>query len=220
MGSTISLDMGKITQKIWNFVTSSNSWITVTNISCIWFGHHEDVDKEPKRQKKKTECKLSTKDFEYVIEQLSFIPPTDLFASWLNKRMSEFMSYRANPKCEVVHAFTQSWDGLEIYALPPFICIFKNWKDQVTGTFIAPTGQIKFDIIILSITDKRGFTFTYNGPSDIDDKLKSPSPNSSTLTFTGYINQSTLHTTLITWIGMELIIASWASKTNYNTYIT
>ena len=150
MGSTKSLDMGKITQKIWNFVTSSNSWIPVTNISCIWFSHHEDVDKELKRREMKTECKLSINDFEYVKEQLSFVPPTDLFASWLNKRMPEFMSYRTNPKCIVVDAFTHSWNGLEIYVFPPFICIFKNWKDQVTGTFIVPTGQIKFVIIISS----------------------------------------------------------------------
>ena len=150
MGSTKSLDMGKITQKIWNFVTSSNSWITVTNISCIWFSHHEDVDKELKRREMKTECKLSINDFEYVKEQLSFVPPTDLFASWLNKRMPEFMSYRTNPKCIVVDAFTHSWNGLEIYVFPPFICIFKNWKDQVTGTFIVAIGQTKFDIIIIS----------------------------------------------------------------------
>ena len=59
------------------FITSSNSQITAAHIPGIY---NEEADKESRKQEMRTKWKLNTKDFEYVIEQLSFAPSIDLFA--------------------------------------------------------------------------------------------------------------------------------------------
>ena len=59
----------------------------------------------------RTEGNVNTKDFRYIVEQLSFVVFIDLFASRLNK-LVYFMSNRPDSEYVSVDAFTQSWEGL------------------------------------------------------------------------------------------------------------
>ena len=47
-------------------------------------------------------------------------PDTDLFTSYLNNKLDEYFSWRLDPYCAAVNAFSQSWANLHGYAFPPF----------------------------------------------------------------------------------------------------
>lgn len=139
MGSMRSLDMDKEVHKIWNWVQENHNWITATHIPGKL---NTEADEESRKQEMRTEWMLNIADFKNILKQLSFTPNIDLFASRLNKKNPRFMSYRPDPECVAVDAFTQSWQGLDFYAFPPFICIpkvlQKIWKDEAVGILIVP----------------------------------------------------------------------------------
>lgn len=56
--------------------------------------------------------------------------------------MKKFCSYRPNPECILVNAFTVNWGSVVIYAFPPFNCISKVFQkicfDKAHGILIVP----------------------------------------------------------------------------------
>ena len=99
-----------------------------------------------------TAWKLNTKDLQYVIKQLLFIPYI-FFASGWNKKIPKSISYKRDPECVAVDAFTQSWDGLKFFAFLRFIFIPKvlQKKSEVTKRqeyLLSKTGQTKSGVII------------------------------------------------------------------------
>ena len=100
----------------------------------------------------RTAWKLNTKDLQYVIKQLLFIPYI-FFASGWNKKIPKSISYKTDPECVAVDAFTQSWDGLKFFAFLRFIFIPKvlQKKSKVTKKqeyLLSKTGQTNSGVII------------------------------------------------------------------------
>ena len=64
----------------------------------------------------------------------------------------KFISYKTDPECVAVDAFTQSWDGLKFFAFLRFIFIPKFYKkSEVTKKqeyLLSKTGQTKSGVII------------------------------------------------------------------------
>ena len=83
---------------------------------------------------------LNQRNFHYITKKLNVSLSIDLFASWLNTQLPEFISYRPDPESKAVNAFTQSWTDLKFYAFPPFIClprvIQKIWQDRAEGILV------------------------------------------------------------------------------------
>jgi len=48
------------------------------------------------------------------------MPTIDLFASRINKQLKSFYSFRPDPDCLLVDAFTAYWGDKRFYAFPPF----------------------------------------------------------------------------------------------------
>ena len=139
MGSIRSLEMDREVHKIWEWAQFNDNWVTATHIPGIL---NTEADKESRQQETRTEWMLNKTSFKNIQKELSFFPNIDLFASRLNKQVPCFISYRPDPECVAVDAFTQSWTGLDFYAFPPFICIpkvlQKIWNDQAFGILIVP----------------------------------------------------------------------------------
>jgi len=89
---------------------------------------------------------LNKEVFQKVLNELGFIPDIDLFASHNtshnNTQLPSFFSYRQDPHCLAVNAFSVDWKNINFYAFPPFSClprtIQKICSDGAKGILIVP----------------------------------------------------------------------------------
>jgi len=51
---------------------------------------------------------------------ITFLPDIDLFASGLNAKLDQFVSWHPEPEELAVDAFSISWSNQKFYAFPPF----------------------------------------------------------------------------------------------------
>ena len=73
-----------------------------------------------------TEWKLSPFFFQSILQRFQFIADIDLFASYLNKQLSNYVSWHPDPESVEVDAFSLSWTKLKVYAFPPFRPVGKS----------------------------------------------------------------------------------------------
>ena len=139
MGSTRSIQMDDIVHSIWNWARERESWLTATHIPGI---QNIEADKESRKSETRTEWMLDKDTFNRVLSDLDFQPTVDLFASRINCQIPRFFSFRPDPDCIGVNAFTVDWGELSFYAFPPFSCIpkviQKIYHDKATGILVVP----------------------------------------------------------------------------------
>jgi len=139
MGSTKSIEMDKIVHEIWDWALSKNNWISSTHIPGKL---NVEADRESRETETRTEWMLNREIFLSTITALNFKPDIDLFATRLNNQLDQYISYKPDPNCVAVDAFTTSWKTLKFYAFPPFIClprvIQKICNDQAIGILVVP----------------------------------------------------------------------------------
>lgn len=139
MGSIKSIEMDSVVHDIWNWIISKNNWITATHIPGIL---NTEADKESRMQETRTEWMLCKNDFHKIIQELSFNPKIDLFASRLNNQLPAFVSYRPDPLAMAINAFTLDWGETPFYAFPPFSIIprvlQKIFHDKASGILVVP----------------------------------------------------------------------------------
>ena len=101
-----------------------------------------EADEESRKYESRTEWMINKFVFQDITKGLGFKPAIDLFASRINNQLPRFASFRPDPGAEIIDAFTVSWDNLEFYAFPPFICIAqvlqKIRADEATGILVVP----------------------------------------------------------------------------------
>ena len=139
MGSTRSIEVDFLVRKISDWAITRGNFISVTHIPGRF---NEDADRESRREASRTEWMLNKQDFHNVLGQLDFDPQIDLFASRSNAQLINYYSYRPDPGCSGVNAFTISWTFLDFYAFPPFAIIGKVLQkvqfDKAEGILIVP----------------------------------------------------------------------------------
>ena len=85
---------------------------------------------------------LDKQIFRYITERLKYEPSIDLFATRINTQLRKFFSFRPDPECIGVDAFTVDWRNIEFYAFPPFCClprvIQKISQDEARGILVVP----------------------------------------------------------------------------------
>lgn len=96
------------------------------------------------------ESRRSHPDIEWELNDLAFLkitnafgqPELDLFASRLNKKCTNYVSWFKDPDAFAINAFTLSWSGFYFYAFPPFTMILKTLRkiirDKATGIIVVP----------------------------------------------------------------------------------
>ena len=131
MGSSKSWDLNDTVFSIWDWTLEQDNWITASHIAGVL---NTEADLESRRTADHTEWMLDRDTFDRVIKALGFQPEIDLFATRINNQLPRFVSFRPDPEAETIDAFTISWDKLDFYAFPPFICIVRILqKIQIEG---------------------------------------------------------------------------------------
>ena len=70
-----------------------------------------------------TEWQLSPAIFKKIIRTFNFEPEIDLFASYLNYQVENYISWFPDPKVSITDAFSTYWTDKIFYAFPPFSLI-------------------------------------------------------------------------------------------------
>ena len=99
------------------------------------------ADKKSRVLKEFTEWSLSQEAFNAIQERWGMFD-IDLFASRLNFKVPQYVSWRPDPWVQSISAFLVTWRLHYFYAFPPFsllaTCLQKIEQDQSTGILIVP----------------------------------------------------------------------------------
>lgn len=139
MGTSRSHNCDEVAKDIWEWAIERNNWLTAAHIPGIF---NEEADRLSRKFEIHTEWMLNKEKFQETCKQLDYTPTVDLFASRLNNQTKEFVSYRPDPECVAVNAFTLDWSSLKFYAFPPFNCISrvlnKIIRENAVGLIVVP----------------------------------------------------------------------------------
>ena len=95
-----------------------------------------------------TKLQLSPTIFKKIVRTFDFEPEIDLFASYLNFQVENYISWFADPKASIIDAFSIDWTDKKLYAFPPFSLIgatlAKIRDNQASGIMILPWWQTQF----------------------------------------------------------------------------
>ena len=120
-GGCRNTSMNYLSRKIWLWCIDNKASITAIHIPGI---HNILADRLSRKFTDNIEWGLDITIFEQLCS-LCGTPLIDLFASRLNHKLSAYYSWRPDPFCTGVNAFSQSWDHQYAYAFPPFNQISK-----------------------------------------------------------------------------------------------
>lgn len=149
-GSTKSIECDEIAKLIWEWGIAHNVWLSAAHVPGVL---NVKADEESRKQEIFTEWMLDPEVFWATCHELDFFPSIDLFASRINTQLDNFVSYRPDPLCSAVDAFSIPWGELLFYAFPPFACLPKviqkvRWE-KASGLIIAPdwTSQAWYPVL-------------------------------------------------------------------------
>ena len=139
LGGVRSSICNNIAQQIWNFCEFHSIWITIAHIPGV---QNVIADYKSRNFSDNVEWSLNPKLFQEICQHFT-TPDVDLFASRLNNKVDNYISFMPDPGASAIDAFTITWGNFKFfYAFPPFSCIFKTMrkiiKDQATGVLIVP----------------------------------------------------------------------------------
>jgi hypothetical protein len=137
MGGSKSMSCNKIAHDIWIWCQKRKIWLSMAHIP----GKTNIVaDKESRCFNDDIEWKLDTNVFKKLC-LLFGKPEVDMFATRLNYQIKPFVSWKPDPECMAVDAFTIDWKRIFIYAFPPFSIIqrvLSKWAMDRAGFIIVP----------------------------------------------------------------------------------
>ena len=123
-----------ITKKIFHFIREVQANIYCVHISGVDNGVADKLSRTEFRNSR-TEWSLSSETMNFIWNNLEFQPNIDLFASHLNYKIKPYCSFRPDPFCMRVDAFTLNWREWNPFAYPPFSllnrCLSKLDVDDV-----------------------------------------------------------------------------------------
>lgn len=155
MGGIKSIPCNDMATIIWEWCIQRNIWLSATHIPG---SDNIQADKESRALRDSTEWSLSQEAFNAIHDRWGPFD-IDLFASRLNFKVPQYVSWRPDPGAQFINAFFMDWKPHYFYAFPPFSvianCLQKIEQDQSTGLLIAPlwTTQPWFTLLLNLLTD-------------------------------------------------------------------
>ena len=155
MGGIKSIPSNEMATMIWDWCLNHNIWLSATHIPG---SKNIQVDKESRVLKESTEWSLSQEVFSAIQERWDKCD-IDLFASRLNFKVPQYVSWKPDPGAQCVNAVLMNWKPHYFYAFPPF-SLLATWlqkieQDQSTGILIVPmwTTRPWFMLLLNLLTD-------------------------------------------------------------------
>lgn len=156
MGGIKSQKCNDIAKQIWLWAISQDLWLTAAHIA----GKDNcQADIQSRKFNDQTEWQLQTDIFKKLCA-LWGKPQIDLFASRLNTQLLEYCSWKPDPGCIFVDAFTVDWSKFYCYIFPPFSlicrCVKKIQEEKTTAIIVVPIwpSQPWFPQILQLLIDK------------------------------------------------------------------
>ena len=155
MGGIKSLNCNDMAVQIWECCSLRNIWISASHIPG---SKNVEADKESRKSNDSTEWSLSMTVYNRLA-QLWGPFQVDLFASRLNFKVPDYVSWRPDPGAMFTNAFFMSWGPYYFYAFPPFslitLCLQKIEEDQSSGVLLVPlwSTQPWFPVLLQSLVD-------------------------------------------------------------------
>lgn len=138
MGGSKSLELDQLAKDLWEWSISREIWVSAVHIPGI---SNVDADEQSRHFNDKHEWALNTGAFQEIIAEYPELT-IDLFATRLNHKICTYCSWKPDPGCSFVDAFSLNWNTFNFYAFPPFSliprCLQKINKDKATGILIVP----------------------------------------------------------------------------------
>ena len=138
MGGVRSLLCNKLAHDIWLWCEEHYIWITIAHIAGI---DNVVADYKSRKFSDNVEWTLSPGIFNKICKIFG-TPQVDLFASRLNNKLANYVSWNPDPGAFAIDAFTIEWTGFSFYAFPPFSCIsqtiVKILNEGATGLLVVP----------------------------------------------------------------------------------
>lgn len=141
MGGTKSPLMNRITRDLWAWCSQREITLSVEHIPGV---SNQVADFESRNTRDSSDWKLSPEFFAQIQTRMGQ-SEIDLFASRLNRQLTNYVSWRSDPQAVATDAFQMSWTNLKAYLFPPFSligrCLAKIKKDQAVVTMVTPIWQ-------------------------------------------------------------------------------
>ena len=142
MGGTKSKECNAVACEIWDFCEARKIWLVATHIPG---DENIEADYESRHFSDDTEWELTESIFNKICELWGY-PSIDLFASRLNHKTPQYISWHYDPGAWAVNAFTVDWSEFHLpYIFPPFRlvgrCVQKVKADGASAIIVAPRWQ-------------------------------------------------------------------------------
>ena len=120
MGGIVSEKCNDLSKQIWDLCIMEDIWISAVHIP----GKQNTIaDFMSRSLNENTEWQLSPTVFREIVRTFDFQPVIDLFASYLNFQVENYISWFPDPKASIIDAFSIDWTDKMFYAFPPFSLI-------------------------------------------------------------------------------------------------
>ena len=138
-GGIKSNDCNAISKKIWEWCVDHDIWLICAHIPGI---DNVEADRASRKFQDNIEWSLDEEVFGHICEKIT-TPVIDLFATRLNRKVGIFCSWKPDPDCTFVDAFSIDWGTFDMcYAFCPFSviarCVQKIRSDQARCLAVLP----------------------------------------------------------------------------------
>ena len=137
-GGVRSEQCDKVAREIWRWAEYRNIWLSIAHIPGV---ENTLADFKSRHFADNLEWGLSDKLFEKVRKVFGDFD-IDLFATRLNCKVPNYVSWAPDPHACAIDAFTIDWSDSKFYAFPPFRqvgrVIEKAVEDKATGVLVVP----------------------------------------------------------------------------------
>lgn len=158
MGSIKHENLSLLTRDIWRWCEVRDIWLRASYIP----SKSNLADKSSRIISLETEWELNSHFFETIVNQFGQ-PDIDLFASNINNKCENYISWSIDPGSIAVDAFTVFWGAFYFYAFPPFSLILRVLKkiitDKARGILVVPywPSQAWYPLFLKLTTEKPMF---------------------------------------------------------------
>jgi len=156
LGGIKSRCLDSLSRQIWEWCIERNIYLSAQHIPGRLNCRADSLSREFCSN---LEWSLNTVLFQELLKR-TFIPEIDLFASKLNAKCDNYVSWHPDADAIAVDAFSIEWTNLKCYAFPPFSLIGQVLKkireDRALVLLIAPvwTTQTWYPLLLQLLIDK------------------------------------------------------------------
>ena len=138
-GGVRSPECNEQAQQVWSWAESRRIWLSIAHIPGV---ENVVADYKSRNFTDNTEWELNDRIFSKVVDAFGE-PDVDLFASRLNTKVKNYVSWQPDPNALAIDAFSIPWSEFKLfYAFPPFSCVAraveKAVEEEVAGILILP----------------------------------------------------------------------------------